>query len=132
MKSTAFSLVLLGVATVALWLLLHMIINTDPDTPLNLVIGIFAAFLTAGSVAAALSLWTLARRWKEPKRYQIAVREGVWVGLLVAIIMSLRVFNLLSWLVAGALVLIFGGLEALLLLQPETSAKRTTDPVRET
>lgn len=132
MRSTAFVFMLIMVIAAAVWLGLRLIINTDPTQAVNIILFVFALFLAFGS-AGALMAWVLwARRWAEPKGYQIAIRQGIWVGLFAALIATLQVWHLLSWLALGAMILVFGGLEALLLLQPDpvtTETSAETDKV---
>lgn len=132
MRSTAFTFILLTMMAAALWLGQRQIFSTDPNIPINLIFFLFALFIGAGSLGALLSWALWARRWAEPKGYRIAIRQGIWVGLFVALIATLLVWQLLSWLAAGALVLVFVGLEALLLLQPErgTAEAEETDTKR--
>ncbi len=121
---------LIMVTAAAIWLGLRLIITTDPTLAVNVILFVFALFLAFGS-AGTLVAWTLwARRWAEPRGYRIAIRQGIWVGLFAALIATLQVWQLLSWLAVGAMVLVLGGLEALLLLQPEpvtTEANAETD-----
>lgn len=131
MGSTAFVFLLLALMAVAIWLGQLMVITTDPNQPVNVALFVFALFLGAGSFGA-LAAWLLwARRWKEPKGYIIAVRQGIWVGTLVALSAILLIWDLFSWLAAGAIVLVLGGLEALLLLQPDSAAKDGMDDAKE-
>lgn len=122
MRSAAFTFPLFIVFALAVWLGQRQVISSDPDESINVILFGVAVFLGVGSLTALLSwgLWT--RRWQSSnKGYQVAIRQGIWVGLLVAAITLLHVWQLLSWLAIGAMVLIFGGLEALLLLQPDTT-----------
>jgi hypothetical protein len=132
MRSTAFVFMLIMVTAAAIWLGLRLIITTDPTQAVNVVLFVFALFLAFGSVVALLAWALWARRWTEPKGYQIAIRQGIWAGLFAAMIATLHVWQLLSWLAVGAMVLVLGGLEALLLLQPEpvkTETGTETDKV---
>jgi hypothetical protein len=119
MRSTAFAFLLITLTAVAIWLGLRLIITTDPDTPVNVGVFVFALFLAFGSFGALVAWLLWARLWAEPKGYRIAIRQGIWVGLFAALIATLQVWQLLSWLAVGALILVLGGIEALLLLQPD-------------
>jgi hypothetical protein len=127
MRSAAFAFLLLMITAAAVWLGLRMIINTDPDSVVNVLIFLLALFLAASSFGA-LCAWALwARRWREPKGYQIAVRQGAWAGLVAALVAVLQMWQLLTWLAVGAMLLVFGGVEALLLLQPEPVPTPSTE-----
>jgi hypothetical protein len=121
MRSTAFVFLLFAVAAAAIWLGLRLITNTDPDVMVNVVLFLFALFLAFGSLGTLVAWLLWARRWGEPKGYQIAVRQGIWVGLFATLLAALQVWHLFSWLAVGALVLVLGSLEALLLLQPDAT-----------
>lgn len=127
MRSTAFIFILITVTATAIWLGLRLIITTDPTRAVNVILFVFALFLTFGSVGTLVA-WTLwARRWAEPRNYRIAIRQGIWIGLFASLIATLQVWQLLSWLAVGALVLVLGGLEALLLLQPDSLTTEAGD-----
>jgi len=125
MRSTAFAFLMIVITAGAIWLGLRLIITTDPDTSVNVGLFVVALFLAFGSFGALVAWLLWARRWAEPKGYPIALRQGIWVGMFAALIATLQVWQLLSWLAVGAMLLIFGGLEALLLLQPESGAAGT-------
>lgn len=116
---------LIMVIAAAIWLGLRLIINTDPTQAVNVIFFVFALFLAFGSLGTLVAWALWARRWTEPKGYQIAIRQGIWLGLFAALIATLQVWHLLSWLAVGAMVLVLGGLEALLLLQPEPVTRET-------
>lgn len=119
MRSTAFVFLLITIIAAAVWLGLRLATNTSPSTPVNVVLFHFALFLAFGSLGTLVAWLLWARRWAEIKGYQIAIRQGIWVGLLVTILGVLLIWQMFSWLAVGALTLVFGSLEALLLLQPD-------------
>ena len=125
MRSAAFVFLLLAVTAAAVWVGMRLIITTDPDAVTNVLLFLFVLFLASGTFGA-LCAWALwARRWPEPRGYRIALRQGGWVGLVVALAALLQVWQILTWLALGAMFLVFGGFEALLLLQPDPKVQPT-------
>jgi magnesium-transporting ATPase (P-type) len=118
MRSTSFVLAFSVIIILAVWLLLRMVINTDPDVPTNVAVVLLLAFTIAASVIT-LASWWLIRRFRGEERRAMAMRHGVWGGLLLVALPLLRWMEALSVLVIIAVLLVVFGLESLILLQPE-------------
>lgn len=107
---------------VGIWLLLRVVVNTDPNINANRIFFLASLLLAAGALGSILSWFGLAQRWPAPKSYGIAVRQGVWIGLLVMLVALFKLANFLTFYAVGATLLVLGGLEAILLLQGEENA----------
>lgn len=115
MRATYFVLASILSLVLAGWLLLRMVIHTDPEVPANVAIVLLLLFLFTASLTSLLS-WALVRRLWGEERFAMAVRHGVWAGLFLLLLPVLRWLDTLSVLVIGAVLLIILGLESLILL----------------
>ena len=116
MRPLYFVVSLVVTFVLATWLLLRMIITTDPDSATNVAIVLFLLFVVTGTLVTLLS-WILIRRFWEADRYGIALRHGAWFALFLVSLPVLRWMDILSLPVAGSVLLVLVGLESLLLLQ---------------
>ncbi len=115
-QTISFVLPLVIAIMLAVWLIMRMVIHTDPDVPANVAVVLLLVFVAAGSLTSLLS-WGLIRRIAGEERFGAALRHGVWGGALLVALPLLRWLDALSPLVVGALLLIVCGLESLILLQ---------------
>jgi hypothetical protein len=118
MRSTSFVLAFSITTILSVWMMMRMVINTDPDVTSNVAVVLLLLFTAAASVITLLSWWAV-RRWRGEERRTMAVRHGVWGGLLVVALPLLRWMDALSVLVIIAVLLVVFGLESLISLQPE-------------
>lgn len=129
MRSTSFVLAFAISIVLSIWMLMRMVINTDPDVTSNVAVVLLLLFCAAASLITLLSWWAI-RRWRGEERRAMAVRHGVWGGLLVVALPVLRWMDALSVLVLIAVLLVVFGLESLILLQPEHQT-RAEEPMEE-
>jgi hypothetical protein len=118
LPAITFIVSLLVVIILSVWLIMRMVINTDPTVPANVAVVLLMLFLAGGSLTSLLS-WAVVRRALREDRYAMSLRHGVWGGLFLISLPLLRWLDALSVLVVSALLLIILGLESLLLLQPK-------------
>jgi hypothetical protein len=118
LPAITFVAFLVVVIILSVWLIMRMVINTDPNVPANVAVVLLLLFLASGSLTSLLS-WGVTRRVLHEERYAMSLRHGVWGGLFLISLPLLRWLDALSVLVVSALLLIILGLESLLLLQPK-------------
>ena len=116
MRATYFVVFCLLSIVLSGWMLMRMVIHTDPQVPANVAMVLLFLFLLAGSLTSLLS-WAFVRRLWGEERFAMALRHGVWAGFFLVTLPVLRWMNALSVLVIGAVLLIILGLESLILLQ---------------
>lgn len=118
MRSLLYIPLALLLALLSGWLLLDRVQTTTPDAPLNVAVVLLLLLLLSGSLLSLLS-WGLVRYIWKVERIGQALRHGLWGGLFIVALPVLRWTDALNLMVVGAVLVIFLGLEAIILLQQD-------------